>query len=283
MKHFAVTTMVCESIHCCYSCRENGCWRACCPCIADFMSFNKFMSIIPFWPIVAVLLFVGSGTFILLGLELVTKAAGISLDPLITLFSQLTGVVLTLLNAIFAYSVCSNKMRVHNTHCMAETCRGYRIKDSENCCTCLLRIVCKAYNLIMKMLSWLATGLSIGVTTVLLAPLAGVVLFLVTLCQNSIFLPAIQSILDELVFLQASRLSSTQSYIAIANGTTASALCDAKGEMYLGGMYMLVCAPLFIAAQVVMVVSYHVVAEVRHAPHSPSRPLQPPLGAAPQF
>ena len=102
----------------CQPCRENGCWRGCCPFISEYMSFNKFVSVVPWWPIVSIIIFATAGIFILLGLEAVTGTVGIELDPIIVLLTQSSGVVLTLVNVTFAYSVCSNKLRIHNQHCV---------------------------------------------------------------------------------------------------------------------------------------------------------------------
>ena len=50
--------------------------------------------------------------------------------------------MLVLFDLVVTYSVFSNKMRIHNIHCSAEGCRGYRIKDARNCCSAMLRLVC---------------------------------------------------------------------------------------------------------------------------------------------
>merc|ERR1719240_1800507 len=100
---------------CCRSCREEGCWRGTCGCIADHdISFNKCMSVVPWWPIVSILITIISFSFILEGLRLVTSTVGIQLDPLIIQLTVASGAVLVLVNLVFAYSVCSNKLRIHN-------------------------------------------------------------------------------------------------------------------------------------------------------------------------
>jgi len=146
---------------------------------------------------------------------------------------------------------------------MAESCRGYRIRDAANCCGMMLRCVCKVYNMIMVVASWSAALLSIVVTTVFIAPLAGAVLFLVGLCQDELFYPSIQAILRELFNMQEAHANSPlTNYISIANNTNATLLCEAQWDMARGGLYMLAGTPLVILAQVIMLTSYHVVASV---------------------
>ena len=245
----------------CYKCGQDGCWLTCCPpCISQNISPGKFFSVLPLWPLLAVTVSIVAGSFTLNGLDMVTTTVGITVDPLIINLTQASGGIIIILNLIFAYSVCSNKLRIHNIHCMAEGCRGYRIKDAENCCSAMLRLVCKMYNLIMVSLSWFTVVLAI-IICVVLACLSGATLSLVTLCQISV--PAIQSLLDELERLGDTLESTTLSgYVSITNGTQATEVCDAQWEMTRGSIYMLSCGGFIILAQVVMAVSYHVVAEV---------------------
>ena len=120
------------------------------------MSPGKCLSIVPMWPLLAIILLsIGAG-ILLLGCEKFYKALGIDVDRIVITVAQLSVVALIILDAIFAYSVMSNKLRIHNVHCMAEGCRGYRIKDADNICSCLLRSVCKVYNIIILSLNWLA-------------------------------------------------------------------------------------------------------------------------------
>ena len=152
----------------CYKCGQDGCWLTCCPpCISQNISPGKFFSVLPLWPLLAVTVSIVAGSFTLNGLDMVTTTVGITVDPLIINLTQASGGIIIILNLIFAYSVCSNKLRIHNIHCMAEGCRGYRIKDAENCCSAMLRLVCKMYNLIMVSLSWFTVVLAIIICVVL--------------------------------------------------------------------------------------------------------------------
>lgn len=201
-----------------------------------------------------------AGIFILAGLDLIRETVGIEIDDMILTLVQVSGGVLVLVNLIFAYSVCSNKLRIHNVHWAAETCRGYRIKDATNCCVALVRLVCKLYNLIMLAVSWLSTLLALIVCTVL-AAVAGGTLFLVGLCEISE--AAIQSILDRLVFFDTQLQSTPLSdYISVTNGTSVTDLCDSQDDITRGALYVAVGCPILLLSQVMMLVSYHVVAEV---------------------
>lgn len=154
--------MVCR--FCCSRCWDRGCWEGCCCCFAAVMSPGKCLSIVPMWPLLAIILLsIGAG-ILLLGCEKFYKALGIDVDRIVITVAQLSVVALIILDAIFAYSVMSNKLRIHNVHCMAEGCRGYRIKDADNICSCLLRSVCKVYNIIILSLNWLAFIISMLLT-----------------------------------------------------------------------------------------------------------------------
>ena len=218
------------------------------------------MSVVPWWPLFSIILTIVSGTFLLVGLELVTLTAGVEVDRDLIDYIQAGGGCLVLLNLIFAYGVMSNKLRIHNIHACAQTCRGYRIKDAKNCCMALLSLFCKFYNLMMAILSWISGILAIVIATAL-TWISGCVLMVGVLCDVST--DAIQSLLDELLILQA-ELDETpvSDFITVQNGTNASRVCDKEDDLTRGGMYMLTCAPLLILAQVIMLVSYHVVAEV---------------------
>ena len=254
---------ICYSIFCdpCGRCRENGCWQGCCCCIATTgISAGKCGSVVPWWPLLSVLIFIVSGVFILTGLQTVGETVGITVDSRIINLTQASGGILVLLNLVFTYSVCSNKLRIHNAHCMPAGCRGYRIKDAQNCCSALLRLFCKMYNLIMASTSWLTLLLALVCTT-LLACLSGGTLLAATLCDVS--QPAIQSILDELAQMDAElQQSPVSDYVSVSSGTTAVSVCAEKWEIMRGSLYMLIGCPILLLAQVMMLVSYHVVAEV---------------------
>ena len=143
-------------------------------------------------------------------------------------------------------------MRIHNVHCCAEGCRGYRIKDAQNCCSALLRCVCKIYNVILKSLSVIATLLAILVCTAL-SWFSGSTLFLAWLCRVSTF--AVDKFLDEAVrlqsVLQTTPVSFFSDFISISNTTTADAgICSDKQTLMNGGTTILVCAAVFMLGQV---------------------------------
>ena len=241
-----ICSVVCASI------REEGCWYACCPCIAKYVSAGKCFDMIPWWPMIALILMIVSGALILVSLSQVADALGVSMDPIIVYVTQATGGVLILLNLLFGYSVTSNKMRIHNVHCCAEGCRGYRIKDAQNCCSALLRCVCKIYNVILKSLSVIATLLAILVCTAL-SWFSGSTLFLAWLCRVSTF--AVDKFLDEAVrlqsVLQTTPVSFFSDFISISNTTTADAgICSDKQTLMNGGTTILVCAAVFMLGQV---------------------------------
>ena len=253
-----ICSVVCASI------REEGCWYACCPCIAKYVSAGKCFDMIPWWPMIALILMIVSGALILVSLSQVADALGVSMDPIIVYVTQATGGVLILLNLLFGYSVTSNKMRIHNVHCCAEGCRGYRIKDAQNCCSALLRCVCKIYNVILKSLSVIATLLAILVCTAL-SWFSGSTLFLAWLCRVSTL--AVDKFLDEAVRLQGMMQSTPVSFfsdfISITNTTSASSgICSDGTSLLNGGTTILICAALFMLGQVIMLTSFHVVAEV---------------------
>jgi len=242
-------------------CREMGCWESVCCCFAVYMSPGKCFSITPWFPILAIALVATSGGFVLQGAEMVTLSVGVEISRRVISISQITVAAIILLDLVFAYSVWSNKMRIHNMHAFAEGCRGYRIKDAKGCCSKMLRCVCKMYNLILAWLVWLTVILAIVLCTAVCWS-AGVSLSLVALCQISE--DAVDTLLDELVRLDASVNEEVpvRDFIYVVPGTNASAVCAQDGDMTLGSFYMLGGGPVALLAQIIIVVSFNVVAEV---------------------
>ena len=187
----------CCVIECCAEVEKKGptknAYERMCACCADQCSFRKCMDVVPWWPIVAIILLITSGSFILSGVGLVVSSVGVTITSTMGLASQGVVLAVILVDLIFVYSVCSNKLRVHNVHWNAEGCRGYRIKDGAGCCSKLLRCICKFYNFVMVAISWTSL-LAILVLTIILSWFSGITLFLVALCELS--QPAIDTLLN---------------------------------------------------------------------------------------
>jgi len=174
--------------------------------------------------------------------------------------AQISVAAIILLDLIFMYSVLSNKLRIHNAHCNAEGCRGYRIKDAAGCCSMMLRCLCKIYNLIVVSLVWFTVLLAV-VLCCSACWSAGISLSLVGLCQTS--RPAVDLLLDALKEVGENvEATVVGNYITVKNGTTADTVCDEDGRLLQGSFFMLGSAPIALIAQIIMLVSYNVVAEV---------------------
>jgi len=190
----------------------------------------------------------------------VTLSVGIEISRTVVTGAQIAVAAIIILDLVFAYSVLSNKLRIHNAHCNAEGCRGYRIKDAAGCCAKMLRCVCKLYNLIIVALVWFTVILAILLCCTACWS-AGISLSLVGLCQTS--RPAVDLLLEALQDV-GGRVESTVvgDYITVKNGTTADAVCDEDDKLLRGSFFMLGSAPIALIAQIIMLVSYNVVAEV---------------------
>ena len=188
------------------------------------MSAGKCLSIVPYWPIIAILLVTAAGIFVLMGTEMVTLSVGIEISRTVVTGAQISVAAIILLDLIFMYSVLSNKLRIHNAHCNAEGCRGYRIKDAAGCCSMMLRCLCKIYNLIVVSLVWFTVLLAV-VLCCSACWSAGISLSLVGLCQTS--RPAVDLLLDALKEVGENvEATVVGNYITVKNGTTADTVCD---------------------------------------------------------
>ena len=149
---------------CCGRCAEKGFWEGCCCCVSKYMSPGKCLSVVPWAPLLAMSLLTIGGGFAVYGFVLFYESMSIAVNAGLELYSPIAFAAMLALDFVFVYSVCSNKLRIHNVHWMAEGCQGYRIKDATNCCSALLRCFCKMYNFIIA--CWCATrGASASCTT----------------------------------------------------------------------------------------------------------------------
>lgn len=252
--------MDCCNAICCSRCRRKGCWEGCCCCFAAYgLSRGKCLSIFPGWPLTAILMVMTSAILLTMGLEKMRNSLQLDVAPTVINVSYWSIAALILINFFFAYSVMSNKMRIHNVHWDAEGCRGYRIKDAKNCCGCLLRIVCKFYNLIILICNWVSFFLGLTLFGILTFTCA-CCLFIVSLCQ----LDAAES-LDKLIHRvyemqsEGSTNTAISGFISIDNSTSATDLCAEDGELETGAYLMLAGGTLGVLAQVIMLVSFNVV------------------------
>jgi len=250
------------------------------PCFAAVMSPGKCLSVIPYWPIFAIVMLACGATFLLLGAEQFYKALGIHVEEAVISATQAATIVLILLDLLFAYSVCSNKLRIHNVHCMAEACRGYRIKDAETWGSAALRACCKMYNIVLLTLNWI--GFVIALVLSAICTFSGTVaLSLVALCEiskdqnatltNGTTVPAsgeytyvaIDELIDRLRELQ-NDLDSTpiSGYITVTDKTTSELVCSNNDQLTRGAIFLAGGGLVALVAQVIMLVSYNVVAEV---------------------
>ena len=124
---------------------------------------------------------VAAGVCINLGIYDIASSLGVTITTTMELMAQLLVAAIALLDGVFAYSVTSNKMRIHNVHCAGEMCAGYRIKDAANCCDAIVRCFCKMYNVLMAMLVWLSMILIIILSTVMIW-FSGIALFVRAMC-----------------------------------------------------------------------------------------------------
>lgn len=237
-----------------------NCWRKMCPCIAKVMSFTKCLSIIPLWPLIALVGVTIAGGFFLLGVEKFYKSLNVEVNSMVITVTQVGFIVVLVMDLAFSYSVCSNKLRIHNVHCNAEGCRGYRIKDAESCGGCCLRTTCKFYNLIMVLLNWLAFLIATVVSTIMSFS-SCVALSFVALCEIS--RPAVDELVDQLFILQDELNSSPVSgWVSVSNNTNSSYICAETPELQTGAGFMVGGGVVFLVCQVIMLVSYFVVSEV---------------------
>ena len=225
------------------------------------MSAYKFLSVVPWWPLLGLIILGVAGGMTLTGLDMITQNLGVQVSGNMKLLSQSAVIVVILVDMIFAYSVCSNKLRIHNIHCAAEDCRGYRIKDGAGCCAKILRCVCKAYNVFLAFLSWAAL-MAIMAVTILLVWFSGVTLFVVGLCQIS--QPAIDTLLNRTLELEAdtTRGSPIEDFVKINPGTNSTMVCAEGSAISTGSYYVLVAGPLMLLGQFIMKLSFQTVASV---------------------
>lgn len=226
------------------------------------MSLNKFLSIVPWAPFFSLILFIVAASFILLGIGLVVSSIGVMIAPILIGIVQVSVAGLIAVNLIFMYSVASNKMRIHNIHCAAEACRGYRIKDGAGYASKTLRCVCKMYNLFLTSLSWTSLLVILGLCVVLVW-FSGCTLFVVALCELSH--PAIDTFLSAAMSVAAlppAGSSPLSDFVSIDVGTTSIDICEQSAAITTGSFYLLVAAPVALLAQIIMTLSYQVVAEV---------------------
>merc|ERR1719456_50545 len=241
------------------SCKER-CWVCCCPCIAPRMSLTKFLSVIPWYPILALAAVSTGGAFFLLGIENFYQSLDIEVDRMIITWAQVGLALVVLMDVVFAYSVCSNKLRIHNAHCNPEGCRGYRIKDADTCCSCMLRTCCKVYNVILQFFNWLTFLLALSVST-LMSFTSCIALSIVALCEIS--RSAVDGLIVTLTTMQ-DKINETpiSNFISVSNATNSTLICAEGTELTYGAFYMLGGGVVFLVGQVVMLISYQVVAEV---------------------
>ena len=243
-------------------CREPlTCYERFCGCFARRdISPTKCVSVVPWWPLLAITLFGGASAPLLLGLLKIVDSIGVVVAPLVTHISWGVVAAAVLLDLLFAYSVCSNKLRIHNIHCNAEGCRGYRIKDAEDCGSRMLRCGCKLYNLIILTANWTAMLITLVLCAVL-SWFAGCTLSVVAACTLS--QRAVDLALEQLVNVTGTGSTGTpiSNFAYVAPGTTATIVCANTDELTLGSLMILGSAPVMLLAQVIMLVSYNVVAE----------------------
>jgi len=247
-----------------YEDEETGCladcWRKMCPCIAKVMSLPKCLSIIPLWPLIALAGVTVAGGFFLLGVEKFYKSLNVEVNSMVITLTQVGFIVVLVMDLAFSYSVCSNKLRIHNVHCNPEGCRGYRIKDAESCGGCCLRTTCKFYNMIMVLLNWLAFLIATVVSTIMSFS-SCVALSFVALCEIS--KPAVDVLIDQLFVLQGELDSSPVSgWVSVNNNTNSSMICSETTELQWGAGFMVGGGVVFLVCQVIMLVSYFVASEV---------------------
>jgi len=244
---------------------EQGCaerrWECCCPCFARVMSLKKCLSVLPWYPFLALAAVSTGGAFFLFGLENFVQSLDIEVDTSIILWTQLGLGIVILMDLVFAYSVCSNKLRIHNVHWNAEGCRGYRIKDSENCCSCCLRTCCKFYNFVLQCLNWLVFLIALSVST-LMSFTSCIGLSIVALCEIS--RPAVDALVVALAAMQDRLDEKTpiSNFISVSNSTNSTLICAEGTELTYGSFYMLGGGVVMLVGQVVMLMSYQVVSEV---------------------
>jgi len=255
----------CCVIDCCVQVEKTGpkksLYESLCACCAKSCSFRKCMATVPWAPLFAIILLIASGVTLLTGLELVTSSVGVVITATMGWLSQ--GVVLgvILVDLVFVYSVCSNKLRVHNVHWNAEGCGGYRIKDAAGCCGKLGRCICKMYNGIIVCLSWTSLLLMLALTVVL-CWFSGCTLFLVALCQLS--QPAIGLLLNVTmeIDLITGEESPISNFVYVDPGTNSSMVCDQSVDITRGSFFILGAGPVALLAQIIMTLSYFVTSEV---------------------
>ena len=235
-------------------------YEACCICLTPYMSHKKCLSVVPWAPLFAIIMLSITGAYILDGVERIIATIGIQFSPGMQLGTRGAVLGAIMIDLIFAYSVLSNKLRIHNAHCNAEGCRGYRIKDAPHCCAKMLRVFCKFYNGVLITLAWF-TLLVVIFLAICLAWFAGGVLLVVTLCGIS--RPAIDTLLLSTSELQnVAQESVLGGLIYVETGTNSSMVCDQSPEIIQGGMQILVSAPIALLAQTIMMLSFLVVWEV---------------------
>lgn len=227
-----------------------------CCCFEKHMSGTKCMSLIPFVPLLSIVAVTVSGVCINFGVYDVANSLGVTISDNMELMAQLSVVAIILLDCVFSYSVTTNKMIIHNVHCCAENCGGYRIKDSRNCCDALFRVFCKMYNFIATSLIWSTMILTV-ILAIVVTWFSGCSLFVRALCQLSPV--SIDSLLSELVLAQDNLQETPLSdFVYVANDVNSTNVCsEANKEKILSGSFMiLIGAPIGLLAQIVMLVSY---------------------------
>jgi len=181
-------------------------------------------------------------------------------NPMVITFTQVGFILILVLDVLFSYSVCSNKLRIHNVHCNPEGCRGYRIKDSQSCGSCFLRTICKFYNMIMVILNWFAFLLAAVVSSIMSFS-SCVALSIVALCEIS--REAVDALTDQLLVLQDTiDQSPVSGWIQVSNATNSSVICAETTELSWGAAFMVGGGVCMLICQVIMLVSYFVVSEV---------------------
>ena len=121
------------------------------------------------------------------------------------------------------------------------------------------RCVCKLYNLILASLIWLSFLLALLFGT-LMTFTASCGFFVVVLCDLS---PKdVDALLAKALGLQDELDIASLGIFAIEHNTTAADICSDTDDLQLSSYYMLSGGLVTIVSQVVMLVSYNVVAEV---------------------
>ena len=93
-------------------CTYWSCWQECCCCFASRMSLNKFLAMVPWAPLFALVLFTTASGFTLTGVEMLVESLGVEITTTLTRITQASVGAVIFLNLVFTWSVTSNKMRI---------------------------------------------------------------------------------------------------------------------------------------------------------------------------